>query len=76
LTPIKATTISAGVTLLTSEPRDSGRYQGAFDAVFVATAVLGPLLGGVLVDHLSWRRIFYLNIPIGVVALVVITKGF
>ncbi|CAM5556829.1 EmrB/QacA family drug resistance transporter [Streptomyces abikoensis] len=50
-------------------PRDRGRYQGLFGAVFGGTSVLGPLLGGLFVDHLSWRWVFYINLPIGVVAL-------
>nr|WP_245687443.1 MDR family MFS transporter [Peterkaempfera griseoplana] len=53
-------------------PRDRGRYQGLFGAVFGVTSVLGPLLGGLFVDHLSWRWVFYINLPIGVVALLVI----
>ncbi|MGF1427678.1 MFS transporter [Kitasatospora sp. LaBMicrA B282] len=53
-------------------PRDRGKYQGLFGAVFGATSVLGPLLGGFFVDQLSWRWVFYINLPIGVVALVVI----
>lgn len=53
-------------------PRDRGRYQGLFGAVFGGTSVLGPLLGGLFVDHLSWRWVFYINLPIGVVALGVI----
>ncbi|MFF3762685.1 DHA2 family efflux MFS transporter permease subunit [Streptomyces sp. NPDC001922] len=53
-------------------PRDRGRYQGLFGAVFGASSVLGPLLGGVFVDNLSWRWVFYINLPIGIVALLVI----
>ncbi|MCX5213205.1 MFS transporter [Kitasatospora sp. NBC_00240] len=53
-------------------PRDRGKYQGLFGAVFGVTSVLGPLLGGVFVDNLSWRWVFYINVPIGAVALVVI----
>ncbi|MFJ9697341.1 DHA2 family efflux MFS transporter permease subunit [Kitasatospora sp. NPDC101183] len=53
-------------------PRDRGRYQGLFGAVFGVTSVLGPLLGGLFVDHLSWRWVFYVNLPVGAVALVVI----
>ncbi|MFC9270056.1 DHA2 family efflux MFS transporter permease subunit [Streptomyces zhihengii] len=53
-------------------PRERGRYQGLFGAVFGATSVLGPLLGGFFTEHLNWRWVFYINLPIGVVALLVI----
>ncbi|MFJ7334493.1 DHA2 family efflux MFS transporter permease subunit [Streptomyces sp. NPDC101116] len=53
-------------------PRERGRYQGLFGAVFGATSVLGPLLGGLFTQHLSWRWVFYVNLPVGVVALAVI----
>ena len=55
-------------------PRERGRIQGYLQAVFVLASVGGPLLGGVVVDHASWRWLFYVNLPVGLVALAVVSK--
>lgn len=55
-------------------PRDRGRYQGYFGGVFGIASVIGPLIGGLLVDEASWRWVFYVNLPIGALALVVINR--
>ena len=57
-------------------PRERGRYQGFFGGVFGLSTVIGPLLGGFFVDHLTWRWIFYINLPLGLIALAVINVTF
>ena len=55
-------------------PRERGRYQGYLGAVFVFASVTGPLAGGFFVDHLHWRWVFWINVPIGIAALVVTSR--
>jgi EmrB/QacA subfamily drug resistance transporter len=56
--------------------RDRGRYSGLMGGVFGISTVIGPLLGGFFVDNLSWHWIFFINVPIGVIAFVVIAAVF
>jgi EmrB/QacA subfamily drug resistance transporter len=55
-------------------PRERGRYQGYIQMTFMVASIAGPLLGGLFTDHASWRWAFYVNVPIGIVALAVITR--
>lgn len=54
-------------------PRERGRYQGLFGAVFGLSFIVGPFLGGVITDDISWHWIFYVNLPVGIVALYAIS---
>jgi EmrB/QacA subfamily drug resistance transporter len=71
---LMVTTIAAVGDIVT--PRERGRYQGLFGAVFGVSTVIGPLIGGYFVEHLSWRWIFYINIPLGLVSVLVIGWTF
>jgi MFS family permease len=53
-------------------PRDRGRWQGLIGAVFAASSILGPAVGGFIVDNTTWRWVFLVNLPVGALALVVI----
>ncbi|HYD10806.1 MAG TPA: MDR family MFS transporter, partial [Acidimicrobiales bacterium] len=55
-------------------PRERGKYAGYFTGVFAVSSVVGPLVGGYLTDSLSWRWIFYINVPLGAIALVLCQK--
>jgi EmrB/QacA subfamily drug resistance transporter len=55
-------------------PRERGRYFGLFTGVFAFASLAGPLLGGVIVGNLSWRWIFYVNLPIGLLAVFMVTR--
>ncbi|HET6849839.1 MAG TPA: MDR family MFS transporter [Gaiellales bacterium] len=53
-------------------PRERGRYMGLIGSVFAVASVAGPLLGGFFVDSLSWRWVFYVNVPIGIAAVIIV----
>jgi EmrB/QacA subfamily drug resistance transporter len=53
-------------------PRERGRYMGLIGSVFAVASIAGPLLGGFLVDNLSWRWVFYVNLPIGALAVIIV----
>ncbi len=55
-------------------PRERGKYQGFFGAVFGLAFLVGPFLGGFITDNISWHWVFYVNLPIGIVALAVISS--
>jgi EmrB/QacA subfamily drug resistance transporter len=56
-------------------PRERPRYQGLFTGTFALSSVAGPLLGGIITEAFSWRWVFYVNLPVGVLALVMIAMG-
>jgi EmrB/QacA subfamily drug resistance transporter len=58
------------------QPRERGRYQGYIQLVFLLASLAGPLLGGLCVDQLSWRFAFYVNVPIGAIALALLSAFF
>src|SRR5690606_16054631 len=57
-------------------PRERGKAQGFIGASFGLSTVIGPLIGGVIVEALSWRWLFFVNVPVGIVALLVIAIAF
>ncbi len=64
--------VASSVIGLLYPPRERGRIQGMFGAVFGIASVIGPYLGGLLTDSLSWRWVFYVNMPFGLIALYVL----
>jgi len=54
-------------------PRERGRFQGLFGAVFGLSFIVGPLIGGWITDNISWHWVFYVNVPLGITSLVVLS---
>lgn len=57
-------------------PAERGKWQGAFGAIFGLSSVVGPTIGGFLTDNLNWRWVFYVNLPVGIIALAVLITTF
>src|ERR1051325_6549492 len=57
-------------------PAERGRFQGIFSGIFGFASIVGPLIGGYLTDNLSWRWVFYVNLPIGIIAFTVLLLSF
>ena len=55
-------------------PRERGRFQGLFGAVFGLSFIVGPFIGGWITDHISWHWVFYVNVPFGIAALIVLWR--
>ncbi len=55
-------------------PRHRGKFQGYMGAVFGVTSVVGPIAGGAITDHIGWRWLFYITLPLGIIALIVIAR--